>query len=201
MDTREHILISASKLFLKSAYKEVTMKDIMTATGLSKGALYHHFTNKEDIFQAVLQYFMTAMEHRYDTYSRASFRQFYLDYIEDTIRLVNDYSNKFGKEDQDKYLTFNNISMIFDAIKLFPDFKVYAIEGFNQELRHWAEAASRGKESGELQTKISDMQIGEMFLYLSDGVGLHMIIRGHDAMEVVAPIKAKWEELYALIKK
>ena len=47
--TMERILEEASRLFLQKGFEKTSMQDIMDATGLSKGAIYHHFASKEDI--------------------------------------------------------------------------------------------------------------------------------------------------------
>jgi len=53
--SKENIVRVAFILFLEKGYREVTIKNIMEATGLSKGAIYHHFTSKEEIYDATLQ--------------------------------------------------------------------------------------------------------------------------------------------------
>jgi len=54
-ETRELILEVSLKLFSEKGYNEVKMQDIVDALGgLTKGAIYHHFKNKEDIFDALL---------------------------------------------------------------------------------------------------------------------------------------------------
>lgn len=52
--SKENIIKTAFILFLEKGYKEVTIKNIMDATGLSKGAIYHHFTSKKEIYDATL---------------------------------------------------------------------------------------------------------------------------------------------------
>lgn len=49
-NTKEHILNVTFKLFLQKSFKQVTLKEIVEETGLSKGAFYHYFTSKEQIF-------------------------------------------------------------------------------------------------------------------------------------------------------
>ena len=51
--TVQLILDTASTLFLQKGYDKTTLQDIIDATKLSKGAIYHHFASKEDIFYAV----------------------------------------------------------------------------------------------------------------------------------------------------
>ena len=47
------ILDTASTLFFQKGYDHTTLQDIIDATHLSKGAIYHHFASKEAILIAV----------------------------------------------------------------------------------------------------------------------------------------------------
>ena len=52
---RDAILDTSAKLFNQYGYKEVSIRDIAQACGLTNAALYYHFKNKEDLFLAMLQ--------------------------------------------------------------------------------------------------------------------------------------------------
>ena len=52
--TIQLILDTASRLFFQQGYDRTTLQDIINATGLSKGAIYHHFSSKEAILVAVV---------------------------------------------------------------------------------------------------------------------------------------------------
>lgn len=51
--TIQKILDTAERLFTEKGYERSSLQDIIDATGLSKGAIYHHFSSKEDIFYSV----------------------------------------------------------------------------------------------------------------------------------------------------
>ncbi len=52
--TVERILDVAARLFLEKGYDNTSVQDIINELdGLTKGAIYHHFKSKEDIFDAV----------------------------------------------------------------------------------------------------------------------------------------------------
>lgn len=51
--TVQLILDISTKLFLNRGYDNTSIQNIITETKLSKGAIYHHFASKEDIFMAV----------------------------------------------------------------------------------------------------------------------------------------------------
>ena len=52
---RERLLREAEKLFAEHGYTAVSIRDITQATGMSAGALYHHFSSKEDLFFQLLE--------------------------------------------------------------------------------------------------------------------------------------------------
>lgn len=51
--TRERILDAALDVFARKGYHRATVDDIVRASGTSKGAVYHHFPNKEAVFLAL----------------------------------------------------------------------------------------------------------------------------------------------------
>ena len=55
--TRQAICEMARELFCRRGFKGVTMQDICTATGLSRGGLYRHFDSTGQIFTAILESF------------------------------------------------------------------------------------------------------------------------------------------------
>ena len=52
--TVRKILDTAESLFIEKGYDHTSLQDIIAATGLSKGAIYHHFASKEAILIAVV---------------------------------------------------------------------------------------------------------------------------------------------------
>lgn len=53
---RAAILDSARELFARFGYKKTTMEDIAQSLGKGKSSLYYYFKNKEEIFQAVVDW-------------------------------------------------------------------------------------------------------------------------------------------------
>lgn len=53
--TVANILAAAETLFLAKNYADVAMDDIAEAAGVTKGALYHHFANKEALYMAMMR--------------------------------------------------------------------------------------------------------------------------------------------------
>jgi AcrR family transcriptional regulator len=55
--TRDRILDAALSVFAGKGYHRATVDDIVRASGTSKGAVYHHFPNKEAVFGALVDEF------------------------------------------------------------------------------------------------------------------------------------------------
>lgn len=53
-ETRTKIIESAIKLFSNTGYNKASVDDICTEAGISKGAFYHHFKSKQELFLALL---------------------------------------------------------------------------------------------------------------------------------------------------
>lgn len=54
--TIERILNVSTKLFLEKGYDNTTLQDILNELkDLTRGAIYHHFKSKEDVFDAVVK--------------------------------------------------------------------------------------------------------------------------------------------------
>lgn len=56
-DTRAAIVESAFRLFIERGYEGASMADLVAVTGLSKGAVYHHFRDKDALHDAAIEHF------------------------------------------------------------------------------------------------------------------------------------------------
>jgi AcrR family transcriptional regulator len=57
ISTRDRILDAALEVFAGKGYHRAIVDDIVRASGTSKGAVYHHFPNKEAVFLALVDDF------------------------------------------------------------------------------------------------------------------------------------------------
>lgn len=52
--TRQALLDAARELFVAKGYGDTSTPEICTAAGITRGALYHHFVDKRDLFRQLL---------------------------------------------------------------------------------------------------------------------------------------------------
>ncbi len=54
--TRRNLIGAATKLMLRKGYSGTTIALLASESGVTKGAIYHHFANKEAILRAVIEH-------------------------------------------------------------------------------------------------------------------------------------------------
>jgi AcrR family transcriptional regulator len=195
MSSKEHIIKVAFRLFQQHSYKEVTMKDIVESTGLSKGAVYHHFESKEQLFREILEYFFAdLLDIDYSQFTRDSLHRFYIEMIEFAM------SKTRGMMKKGDGFNINTYSLIFDALKVLPDFRVKFMELHEKELNAWKSVIRTARKKGEIKTTMTDEQIAKYFVYTGDGVGIRMIVTG-DMVNMHKEVIALWNAFYKQLKK
>lgn len=66
LDRRDVILERAADLFAKQGVAATTVREIAEAVGILSGSLYHHFSSKDAIVDAIVASFMDDLVARYD---------------------------------------------------------------------------------------------------------------------------------------
>ena len=55
LKTKEHLMLAALETFYQKGIARTSLNEIAQAAGVTHGALYWHFKNKEDLFDALFQ--------------------------------------------------------------------------------------------------------------------------------------------------
>jgi AcrR family transcriptional regulator len=53
--TRRHLLDVARQLFVDPGYQQVSAEALVAAAGVTRGAMYHHFRDKREVFEALYE--------------------------------------------------------------------------------------------------------------------------------------------------
>lgn len=66
-ETRHKILNTAQELFSSRGYENTSVSAICESASLSKGAFYHHFASKHDVFSAILDDWLRGLDQEFLT--------------------------------------------------------------------------------------------------------------------------------------
>jgi AcrR family transcriptional regulator len=193
-DTKEYIIDQAYKLFLSHSYEAVTISDISKAVGLTKGALYHHFVNKEEVFKGVIDKYLSLdiinQVVKYDTLI-----QFINRSIDNTKRIV---ANSLGEN-----LTFvpiNHISLLIDALRHYPGFESDKELLISKQIEEIKSIMHVAVDTGEIRDDL-DIEITALNFY-SISLGIALNLYTHKSASVAFEIFSRQlYDFYKLIKK
>jgi len=198
-NTKAHIMMVSLKLFLQKTFKEVTMKELVAASGLSKGAFYHYFESKEQLFREILDFFFDRiLEYDFNSLPQDSLYSFYHTYTDqlNTLRFSFFAGNEDEKED---FINMNFFALMFDAFKMFPEFRTRMEVYHEKEMQAWKKMIGIAREKGEVSSPLSDEQIAQIFMFTSDGLTMNLTMEKNTA-DLDRRLISLWDNFYLTIK-
>lgn len=191
-DSKKQIVQTALQLFLRYPYKEVSLRDIVNEVGLTKGAFYHYYTSKDQLFEEVVRYFYNhVMITDYRDFPKTSLKEFYEYYLE-VLQKPSYYDEGEGDT--------NFFVFLSEASKRVPAFQEIHLAQRKKESWAWEEIMEIAKRNKEIKTEISNEDLSRMFLNMSDGVSLNRAFYGKDGLTALNEIGKDWDNFYNLLK-
>jgi TetR/AcrR family transcriptional regulator, transcriptional repressor for nem operon len=186
------------KLFLSKSYKDVTLKEIVENSGLSKGAFYHYFSSKDELFTKILDYYFTnVLTIDFERFDKSTLKGFVGQYVRMTQDNVERYTRELELEDVKQTLNFYML-MISGANKneAFREKMRSAVE---KELTVWTEVVAHARETGEIESSMSNEDIARLFIRSGDGIGIHLFLHG-GMQRMIDELRGLWTALYENIR-
>jgi TetR/AcrR family transcriptional regulator, transcriptional repressor for nem operon len=193
-DTKEYIIDQAYKLFLVKSYEAVSISDISESIGLTKGALYHHFVNKEDLFKAVIDKYMKVIgliDIREDI-TVAQFIELEINHLKKIVYTIsiNDQS----------FVPVNYLSFLIDALRHYPGFAEEYELFFDEVISKLKIILANAIKKGEVKDDI-DIDLVALNIF-STTVGITAnFFRRLTPEEAIETFKKQMFEYYKILKK
>ena len=181
MNTKDLIVEKTLKLILEKGTIDISISEIRNATGLATGGIYYHFSDKKDIFEAILKKYMV-------DYIKIDFDKIILegsskDQIHDTLLyILHQYINGVEIESIDEKINYGNVILLLTATG-------YAHEEVNEIISQTGndikifltDLVEEGKRQNEIRDDFSTENIVELLHNLYMGVqGLWLIYANDD---------------------
>jgi len=193
-NTKDFIIEESYKLFLNYSYEAVSISDISKAIGFTKGALYHHFKNKEELFKSVVDKYLYFPDVIADVETIS---------LSDYIQLCTAEAEKIIKRLFSFTLVFtpiNYMSMFADAFRHYPGYAELKGDFINNEIEKTKKVLENAITSGEIRSDINTSLIATNFFSINMGLAGNLV-RNNSIDESITLLKEQNFEFYKLLKK
>jgi TetR/AcrR family transcriptional regulator, transcriptional repressor for nem operon len=192
-DTREYIIDQAYNLFLNHSYEAVSISEISKAIGFSKGALYHHFSSKEELFKAVIdKHINLKIFINYDAGITIT------EYINMVVKHSKDIVETIINDEQ-KLVTLDYLSLYIDAFRHYPEFSREKSDFIHDEIKKIEKIIRNGIEKGEIRSDVDAGVMAMNFFSLSLGMVADLLYN-KSTKKAINTLQSQFNELYKLMK-
>ena len=183
MNSKDKISLAALKIFLQKGYDATSISDVVAECKITKGGIYHHFKNKEELFIETIDYLFDRFEELERTmYSESeNFKQILQTYFGSLSNMSEVLGAMTGSENID----VNNFYMLMtNAFIKFPQIreKHGKLHLKNQGLL--VEIIKEAQRKGQIKDDIDCETLGFMINALAEGTMIyHIMTDGIDLKE------------------
>ncbi|OEH93053.1 TetR/AcrR family transcriptional regulator [Bacillus solimangrovi] len=168
-ERRAKILQAATKVFIEHGYERATMKHVMDDANVSRGGLYHYFSNKEDLFEAILAEDLTQevfeMEQQLNE-DVTSYWELLLARIFGDDGKPSDEMDPLAPSKLEFFITGRN-----DERR-----RTYGEKRYENGLKLYADVIQSGQDNGQFSRKYSSDILARSIITFIDGLALDYAI-------------------------
>lgn len=96
--TRERLLAATKKLVMSKGFAGTSIDDVLKATGLTKGAFFHHFKSKADLADQLMRWYAEADMKMFRTFM-AQAEAAHDDPLDQLLRFLREFETYLGDPD------------------------------------------------------------------------------------------------------
>lgn len=196
---KEKILEKAFNLFLLNSYDSVTMQQIQEASEVSRGAIYHHFKSKEDIFNATVNLFLLPAFSSYSMIGDEE-KKTLQETIYASIKYRQSHINSLKEVTSFKLTDFYFFKFIFQATEHCKEFTEQVNLLTEKEFNGWRNIIQAAMRTGEIRPDLDLDYTTQMFIITPLGLGLFTAFSNYININT-KDIRTSYLRLYSLLKK
>lgn len=197
-ELRDEIVKKSFLQFLNRGYKATSLKDLEQATGLTKGAFYYYFKDKQEILEAGIErYFSVMREERDEDVERVVSLREYIDLVIRNKEEGADLSQKLFGCFVLEVLFFQ---LVLEVASLFPDFRERIYTLSKMRLTRWEHVILKAKQSGEIRETLDTSALARNLMSVSSSM-LNIEFDDPNFQYIFSDMRMQFEQYYMLIKK
>ena len=176
MNTKELILEKTLKLILEKGTIDISISEIRNCTGLTKGGIYYHFSDKNDIFEEILQKYMV-------DYIKIDFDKILLegsskDRIHDALfYILYHYINGVEIESINEKINYNSVILLLTSVGYSHERVNQIISQTGNDVKMFlTDLVEEGKRQNEIRQDFSTENIVESLYILYMGIQYYWLV-------------------------
>lgn len=197
-DLKNEIVNKSFFLFLNKGFKACSLKDLETATGLTKGAFYYYFRNKEEILKAGIDKYLSVI----GDIGEAEFLQ--VGSLKQYIDVVMEQKER-SAETLLRMFDFFIIEVAFfqlvlEVSSIFPEYRSRIDELSKGRLSRWEYMILKAKQQGEIDVTLDTSVLARNLMSVSTSM-LNIELGTENMSFVFSDMRMQFEQYYLLIKR
>lgn len=175
-ERKKELVEIAKQVFIEQGFIHTSMQDIMNKAGISRGALYSYFDNREHVFLEVLRYDDEKDMPAFVSAAEESVWQQLKSWLDEQRSYIERIDQTLLQARAEFFLSFNDAKNKDN----FP----YISERYNRITEAIATVLDEGKRKGELNPQQSTRSIARYLISFINGLMLDTYHLGYDQTKV-----------------
>nr|WP_236683604.1 TetR/AcrR family transcriptional regulator [Porphyromonas gingivalis] len=193
-NNKEIILKEAFRLFLSKGYDAVSFADLVKATNISRGGMFHHFKGKEDIFNQVADRFVFNFFREGESFIESPKSATPLkDFLAHCTKIIGERMLHFSETLGASVTAASFMSFILYLKEHYASWQEKIQEYEEQEVKTWNEVIELAKKKREIREDIDNGQIITVFRTLYLGLSYKGALIDRLSIE---ELQRLWEFIY-----
>lgn len=197
-DLKNEIINKSFFQFLSRGYKACSLKDLEQATGLTKGAFYYYFRNKEEILKAGIEKYLSVA----DELSEAEFLKVHSlkEYIGILVERKERNAELILRMFDFFIIEVAFFQLILEVAYLFPEYRNRIDELSKNRLSRWEFMILKAKQQGEINETLDTSVLARNLMSVSTSM-LNIELGTENMRFMFSDMRMQFEQYYLLIKK
>ena len=197
-DLKNEIVNKSFFQFLNKGYKACSLKDLEIATGLTKGAFYYYFRNKEEILKAGIEKYLSAVSElgEEEFLQIASLKEYICVVVEQKERNAEKLQGLFDFF----IIEVAFFQLVLEVEGLFPEYRCRINELSKNRLSRWEYMILKAKQQGEIRADLDTTVLARNLMSVSTSM-LNIELSSDNLRFTFSDMRLQFEQYYLLIKR
>lgn len=172
---KRQIILAAMEVFKCKGYEKATLKDIVEQAGMSRGWIYLYFTDKKQIFEALLTYLDAEQEQKFAELISS----------DDTVfSVISTFFEELRLEITSEETLYPAIYEFWITSWRDTEVKEFFASRYKRTVNLFTNLFNKGLQSGEYTSTIPVDEITKMMMSSVDGILVHSLAFGPDLIDL-----------------